>query len=234
MSAADKVKLNGVATNANNYTHPSTHPASIIVESTTKRFVTDAEKGDWNAAKNHADSAHAPSTAQKNSDITKEEIEAKLTGELTSHSHAAVGAVQPGMVAFFASRPEQAPPVGWLKANGAAVSRTTYSALFAAISTTFGAGDGSTTFNLPDLRGEFIRGFDDGRSVDPGRGFGSWQADAFRSHRHDLNIFRGNTEGGSYAEDASNTNPQAQNYTGYEGGTETRPRNVALLACIKY
>lgn len=50
MSAADKTKLNGVANNANNYTHPSTHPASIIVETTTKRFVTDAEKGIWNRA----------------------------------------------------------------------------------------------------------------------------------------------------------------------------------------
>jgi hypothetical protein len=50
MSAADKTKLNGVADNANNYTHPATHPASIIVETTTKRFVTDAEKGIWNRA----------------------------------------------------------------------------------------------------------------------------------------------------------------------------------------
>ena len=49
-------------------------------------------------------------------------------------------------------------PAGYLKANGAAVSRTVYAALFAAIGTTFGAGDGSTTFNLPDLRGQFMRG----------------------------------------------------------------------------
>ncbi|MCK9131735.1 phage tail protein [Haemophilus influenzae] len=64
-----------------------------------------------------------------------------------------------GEVAFFA---RTTPPSGWLKANGAAVSRTTYAALFAAIGTTFGAGDGSSTFNLPDLRGEFVRGLDDG------------------------------------------------------------------------
>ncbi|WP_228368206.1 phage tail-collar fiber domain-containing protein, partial [Klebsiella pneumoniae] len=50
-------------------------------------------------------------------------------------------------------------PAGWLKANGTAVSRTAYAALFAAIGTTYGAGDGFNTFNLPDLRGEFIRGF---------------------------------------------------------------------------
>jgi microcystin-dependent protein len=46
-------------------------------------------------------------------------------------------------------------PAGWVKANGAALSRTTYAELFAAIGTTFGAGNGSTTFNLPYMRGEF-------------------------------------------------------------------------------
>lgn len=50
------------------------------------------------------------------------------------------------------------PPSGWLLANGAAVSRTTYASLFAAISTTYGAGDGSTTFNLPDCTGRTIAG----------------------------------------------------------------------------
>lgn len=83
-----------------------------------------------------------------------------------------------GTVAFFAMRNA---PAGWLKCNGAAVSRSTYSALFAAIGTTFGAGNGSTTFNLPDLRGEFIRGFDDGRNVDGGRGLGAFQGDAIRN-----------------------------------------------------
>jgi microcystin-dependent protein len=52
--------------------------------------------------------------------------------------------------------------VGWLKCNGAAVSRSTYAVLFAAIGTLYGAGDGTTTFNLPDYRGEFLRGLDDG------------------------------------------------------------------------
>lgn len=67
-------------------------------------------------------------------------------------------------------------PTGWLKCNGALLSRTTYAALFAVIGTTYGAGDGSTTFALPDLRGEFVRGFDDARGVDSGRIFGSAQA----------------------------------------------------------
>jgi microcystin-dependent protein len=76
------------------------------------------------------------------------------------------------------------PPTGWLKCDGAAVSRTTYSALFSAIGTTFGAGDGSTTFNVPELRGEFARGWDDGRGVDTARVFGSSQAEETTSHTH--------------------------------------------------
>lgn len=78
----------------------------------------------------------------------------------------------PGMIGYFASM--SAPP-GWLKANGAAVSRTAYALLFSRIGTTFGAGDGFNTFNLPDLRGEFLRGFDDGRGLDSARVFGSSQ-----------------------------------------------------------
>lgn len=86
-----------------------------------------------------------------------------------------------GMVAHFAS---STAPDGWLKANGATISRTSYAALFARIGTTYGAGDGATTFKLPDLRGEFIRGWDDGRGVDPGRAFGSAQASLLGQHSH--------------------------------------------------
>lgn len=75
-------------------------------------------------------------------------------------------------------------PTYYLKENGAAVSRATYSALFALIGTTYGAGDGSTTFNLPESRGEFIRGLDDGRGVDSGRALGSAQAEMVGAHTH--------------------------------------------------
>ena len=75
-------------------------------------------------------------------------------------------------------------PSGYLKCNGAAVSRTTYSDLFAIIGTTHGEGDGSSTFNVPDLRGEFVRGWDDGRGVDSGRSFASSQSSANLQHNH--------------------------------------------------
>lgn len=67
------------------------------------------------------------------------------------------------------------PDAGFLKTSGAAVSRATYAALFAKIGTTFGVGDGATTFNLPDTRANFIRGWADNSTVDAGRVFGSYQ-----------------------------------------------------------
>ncbi|MFD2578808.1 tail fiber protein [Novosphingobium colocasiae] len=88
-----------------------------------------------------------------------------------------------GQVAAFAMA---VAPAGWLACNGAAVSRETYAALFSAISTEWGGGDGSTTFNLPDLRGEFLRGWDDGRGIDADRDFASFQADELKEHAHGL------------------------------------------------
>lgn len=74
--------------------------------------------------------------------------------------------------------PFSAVPSTYLVCDGSAVSRITYAALFSKIGITYGAGDGSTTFNLPDLRGEFIRGWDNGRGIDAGRVLGSSQTNA--------------------------------------------------------
>ncbi|QOD85304.1 tail fiber protein [Chromobacterium haemolyticum] len=198
-----------------------------------------------------------------------------------------------------------AAPTGWLKANGASVSRTTYANLFNAItiqtpgnttngsnsvtsvgSTTgaaigmpisgpgipagttvtaftantitlsanatatangvalvvapFGVGDGSTTFNLPDLRGEFLRGLDDGRGVDTGRALGSYQADALQGHAHTMSA--GSSGIGASSLYGNNVNPNGSTNGIISDGTngtprtaaETRPRNVAVLACIKF
>ena len=76
-------------------------------------------------------------------------------------------------------------PSGYLECNGAAVSRTGYAALFAVIGTQYGAGNGSSTFNLPDLRGEFVRGFDHGRGIDSGRSISATpQSDQNKQHNH--------------------------------------------------
>lgn len=171
-------------------------------------------------------------------------------GQVTSASEAAVAGVPVGAVEFFAM---STAPSGWLKANGAAVSRTTYSALFTAISTTFGAGDGSTTFNVPDLRGEFIRGFSDGRSVDSGRSFGSFQKGSLTG----VDGPGGANCSSPYANTGAfeDLGVESTNSTEYPNGQEVytstaigpsarftidagvgvvRPRNIALLACIKF
>ncbi|MDH1588005.1 phage tail protein, partial [Stutzerimonas stutzeri] len=161
-----------------------------------------------------------------------------------------------GMVAYFC---QLAAPTGWLKANGAEVSRTAYSDLFASIGTTYGAGNGFDTFNLPDLRGEFIRGLDDGRGVDAGRGLGTSQIDQNKAHNHEATAAAAGAHSHSVSYQATSysgapgaatgngfTNRSTSTSTGSagshshavtvanSGGTEARPRNVALLPCIKY
>ena len=153
-----------------------------------------------------------------------------------------------GMVGMFGGT---AAPDGWLKANGAEVSRVTYSRLFAAIGTAFGSGDGSTTFDLPDLRGEFVRGWDDARGVDSGRVIGSSQAQSTNnvSEFQTYGSGSGSTyqtrtvpDDGSYSSGSVTSNDGAEIPTGSGGisirmktsNAETRPRNVALLACIKF
>lgn len=150
----------------------------------------------------------------------------------------------PGSVIYVA---KASAPSGYLKANGAAISRTTYAALFTAIGTTYGAGDGSTTFNLPDLRGEFIRGFDDGRGVDTGRTLGSAQADALQNITGSALIRSpGSSSSGAFTQTGSTSvayggSSSASQYTlNFDASlvartaAETRPRNIALLPCIKY
>ncbi len=213
-----------------------------------------------------------------------------------------VVAAETGQIAAFAMT---TPPAGWLKCNGAAVSRTTYAKLFARIGTAFGAGDGSTTFNLPDARGEFLRGWDDGRGVDAGRVLGSVQAHLLGSHTHTASsaaggahshtastgaggshthtaiaesdgahthtvpgsvsssggsaTFDGNSDGASFNKATSSAGAHTHTVTvdaapshthtvtvdavashthaitvDAAGGAETRPRNLAVLFCIRY
>jgi len=158
------------------------------------------------------------------------------TGVITGALRAE-GIIPVGAIIWFANT---STPTGYLRANGAAVSRTTYAALFTAIGTTYGGGDGSTTFNLPDLRGEFIRALDDGRGVDSSRGIGTSQAASFASHSHriavsgaDDNNHTGNFDG--VADSDAGSKGYIRNTEATQGVTnETRPRNVAMLACIKF
>jgi len=101
-----------------------------------------------------------------------------------------VVSIPTGMIAPFAM---STPPTGWLECNGATISRSTYAALFSAIGTTYGAGDGSSTFLLPDLRATFIRGFDNSRGIDTGRTFGSFQDQGIPAMKGDIADAHGNS-----------------------------------------
>jgi microcystin-dependent protein len=142
-----------------------------------------------------------------------------------------------GTVIFYGAN---AAPTGFLKANGAAVSRSTYSDLFTAISTTFGVGDGSTTFNVPDLRGYFPRGWADDGSIDSGRSFGTTQA----STTINSGIGDEDSDGGYTVQNLMSNNDgsdgtvtakrNANNGTYTATRRKIRPVNLALLACIKF
>ncbi len=168
-------------------------------------------------------------------------------GDFTQLYQAIIGlmpepGLEPGDVIW---RAVSTPSVGFLECDGAAVSRTTYADLFAAIGTTFGIGNGTTTFNLPDIRGEFIRGWDHGVGVDVGRVFGSKQLDAFQGHWHRFHWDYEALQGGpTYLKNnRSNTQSDVDRVRdpisdGVNGtprtAKETRPRNIALLPIIKY
>ena len=121
-----------------------------------------------------------------------------------------------GAVSYFAL---QNCPAGWVEANGAPISQSAFPALYAALGS-----------NLPDLRGEFIRGWDRGRGVDPGRTLGSYQADEIRSHTHGLGTTATAMTGAVPVITGSGSGAIS---TTAAGATETRPRNMALLVCIK-
>lgn len=151
------------------------------------------------------------------------------------NGHTGAWYVPPGAIMAFGT---QAPPDGWLLCDGRAVNRTGnptdttpgYSTLFAAIGTNFGSGDGIATFNIPNLIDRFVRGVDNSTRV-----VGNYQEDDYKSHSHDTGF--GNTAGSG-----SRYVPAGINGTGTintaasptTGGTETRPKNVGVLYCIKY
>ena len=165
-----------------------------------------------------------------------------------------VVSIPTGMIAPFAM---SSPPTGWLECNGATISRSTYATLFAAIGTTYGAGDGSSTFVLPDLRATFIRGFDNSRGIDTGRTFGSFQDQGIPAMKGDIhdahgfsrtqtnavsgftNVFEGigssswrtsiESSSGQYAEVRFDSTRIVPDAP--HGGV--RPRNLALMYMIK-
>lgn len=144
-------------------------------------------------------------------------------------------------------------PTGFFLCDGTAVSRVTYADLYAVIGTSFGSGNGSTTFNLPDFRGRFLRGVDGAVGRDEGRTtrtamnaggnagdlIGSVQLEDFKTHAHTFATGAG--DGGGYANSSgviarsANTSGTFSDYvTVTSGGNETRPDNANVQFIIKY
>lgn len=140
--------------------------------------------------------------------------------------------------------PSSTVPTGWLECDGSTVSRTTYSRIFAVTGDVYGVGDGSTTFELPDLRGQFVRGYDNGAGTDPdaasrtdsgdgsttGDNVGTKQAAAIQAHTHKRGTSQGVSGGAGFG---TNVDVPGTLNTGSTGGNETRPTNVALMYIIK-
>jgi len=145
-------------------------------------------------------------------------------------------------------------PTGYLTCDGSAVNRTTYPNLFAAIGTTWGAGNGTTTFNVPDLRGMFVRGTGTNatQSGAVGPSVGAYQADAYLNHTHGItdpghsHILNNNAAFSSGAgsgllvgiqsTSSLGTSTQATGITvntSTTGSTENRSKNYGILYCIK-
>jgi microcystin-dependent protein len=108
-------------------------------------------------------------------------INASANATLTAATNLINAAVPTGTILLWGGN---VAPTGYYEMDGSAKSRTGDANLFAVIGTTYGAGNGSNTFNLPQTQGEFVRGWDHGRGVDSGRTLGSFQADALKSHTH--------------------------------------------------
>jgi hypothetical protein len=104
---------------------------------------------------NNSDNSGAFSLGAKNSEGTKIFLTGNANGNLTWGGHSVI-ALSPGCIISMAA--DSLPPGGWLICHGQAVSRTTYAKLFAAIGTTYGEGDGSTTFNVPSTVNKVIMG----------------------------------------------------------------------------
>jgi len=146
-------------------------------------------------------------------------------------------------------------PSGWMLCDGRSLSRSTYAQLFQSIGASYGSSDGNS-FNLPDLRGRFIRGTDnspDGFAVDPdrdsritlypggktGRELGSYQMDEFKSHTHEIHHIQfdmgvWSAIANSGAHDATGDAGEYAGRTRPYGGYETRPKNVYVNFIIKY
>lgn len=150
---------------------------------------------------------------------------------LVSELDALKSAVPVGSIIPF---PKAAVPPGYLELDGSVQSIAAYPDLAGYLGTTFNTGsEAAGFFRLPESRGEFLRGWDHGRGVDAGRVPGSWQNDQFKVHNHGVTVREAAAGGGFTTIYPNGTQTNSSSFIQSEGGTETRPRNLAVMWCIK-
>jgi microcystin-dependent protein len=187
-------------------------------------------------------------------------VSSDIQTQVTANATAATNAILPaGLILPFGNTTA---PTGYLACDGSAVSRTTYAALFVAIGTTWGAGNGSSTFNVPDLRGAFLRGTGSHGTSNMANGndyagpsVGSFENDQMQDHKHQVGWYNGTANAefyNNYLAKAtsngygigsatlsfynSNILTGANTASGHgtpRRGDETRPFNAGILYCIK-
>ena len=146
---------------------------------------------------------------------------AKLATAITTNLGLGEGSALP--VGVPVPWPSVTPPTGWLKCNGAAFSAEEYPELAKVYPTN----------KLPDLRGEFIRGWDDGRGIDSGRTLLSAQDGSIEAHGHDYNGVIYTSSGPSRANTTDAGHRAYSGFTSSYGGSETRPRNIAFNFIVR-
>lgn len=223
---------------ADTYTVEYTYPQDI--EDHNKR----ADAHEWLLSRDGSRKADAVLAYSQKLEFTdpRQIVDKEYTDRVTDIIKDAINAsyCPPGSMMWW---PKTTPPNGWLVRDGAAISRTTYANLYAILGTTYGAGNGSTTFNLPDDRGRFIRGYLSGTTAN----FGQVQSDGlpnlkgtFSGHNSTDGVLF--THSGSYWHGNRNNNGQKTNITFdasrynsiYGAASEVRPKNRNYLPIIKY
>lgn len=160
--------------------------------------------------------------ASKGSSLTPTEMDTNLTNLNNVGTYVGSIIVWPSTVL---------PDSTWLECAGQSLATASYPDLFSVIGYTYGGA--GANFTVPNTRGLFVRGWSNGNPfVDPGRVFGSFQADDIRSHSHTIKAGTHDTPTGPYA-NADNVNDATSISTEAFGGSETRPYNIAMMYIIK-
>lgn len=275
------VYLYGTNSAVKSVTIPTVSKVYILINATTGGYAVTITNGTSNVSVGNGETSMVYTDGTTVWKVPYLSYEAQLLSATQQNQVMTnLGFAWTGAVGFFAA---STVPTGWLECDGSAVSRTTYAPLFAYLGTTWGSGNGSTTFNVPDFRGEFLRGWDHGKGTDSGRTFGSHQDADNAAHTHtgttasngahshttssdgshahssgngagfnlvslkadsgspygyqaggdSLNTASTTSTNGLHSHTTNSTGAHTHTITTDSQGSEARPRNFALLPCIK-